>query len=119
MRTAREDVLLLFLLNPVFRASSASGREGRRMSPLEAFIVFPDPPWKFIRCFSGFYLNGCSCAMHSKKLFSRKKRESLSYITVPRSKSFPKQANVRQLDLTKSLLEAAFRRTYQLPCRWI
>ena len=49
MRTAREDaLLLLLLLGPVFRASSASGRDGRRTSPPEALIVFPDPPRKLI-----------------------------------------------------------------------
>ena len=43
MRTSREGALLLLLLDPVFRASSASGRDGRRTSPPEALIVFPDP----------------------------------------------------------------------------
>ena len=43
MRTAREDALILLLLGPVFRTSSASGRDGRRTSPPEALIVFPDP----------------------------------------------------------------------------
>ena len=73
MRTAREDALLLLLLGPVFRASSASGRNGRRTSPPKALIVFHDPPWKRIRCFSGFYLNSHSYAMFIKKLCLRKK----------------------------------------------
>ena len=70
MRTAREDaLLLLLLLDPVFRTSSASGRDGRRTLPPEALIVFSDPPQKLIRCFSGFYLNSRSYAMYIKKLF--------------------------------------------------
>ena len=73
MRTAREDTLLL--LDPVFRASSASGRDERRTSPSEALIVFPDPPRKLTRCCSGFYLNSRSYAMYIKKLFSRRKRQ--------------------------------------------
>ena len=74
MRTAREDTLLLLLLDPVFRASSFFGRDGRRTSLPEALIVFPAPPRKLIRCSSGFYLNSCSYAMYIKKPFSRRKR---------------------------------------------
>ena len=74
MRTAREDALLLLLLDPVIRASSASDRDGRRTSPPEALIVFSDPPRKLIRCFSDFYRNSRNYAMYIKKLFSHRKR---------------------------------------------
>ena len=43
MHTAREDALLLLLLGPVFRASSASGRNGRRTLALEILTVLLDP----------------------------------------------------------------------------
>ena len=62
MRTSREDAFLL--LDPVFRASSVSGRDGRRTSLPEALIVLPDPPRKLIRCFSGFYLHSRSYAIY-------------------------------------------------------
>ena len=38
---------------------------------------------------------------------------------VVRSKPLPKVEDFCQLDPTKLLSEAAFRRTYQPPCRWI
>ena len=70
MRTAREDALLLLLLDPVFRASSAYGRDGRRRSPPEALILFPDPLRRLIRYFSAFYLDSRGYAMYTKNFFS-------------------------------------------------
>ena len=75
MRTAREDALLLLLLDPVFRASFASGRDRRRMSPPEALIVFSNPPLKLIGCFSDFYINSRSYVMCIKKQCSRRKHQ--------------------------------------------
>ena len=64
-----DDALLLPLFDPVFRASSASDRDGRRRSSSEALILFLDPLRRLIRCFSAFYLNSRGYAIYTK-LFS-------------------------------------------------